>query len=115
MGAILFQCIWSGDLACNVAIDMLMAEEGDLSLRVHRPGWFQETNYRTTDQPFEMRSLIEFARAQREKMECAFVDFPKADDRVPRNRLWTRLPGRARYPWTDAEGQARCQDVQACF
>ena len=48
-------------------------------------------DYRTTDNVFIMQALIANARKAKKKLYCCFVDFKKAFDCVPRQRLWEVL------------------------
>ena len=48
-------------------------------------------NFSTLDHIFTLRSLIEQARADGRRLYCCFVDFRKAFDTVPRDRLLQRL------------------------
>ena len=48
-------------------------------------------DYRTTDNVFIMQALIANARKAKKKIYCCFVDFKKAFDCVPRQRLWEVL------------------------
>ena len=45
-------------------------------------------DYRTSDNIFIMQTLIANARRAKKKLYCCFVDFKKAFDSVPRQRLW---------------------------
>jgi hypothetical protein len=45
-------------------------------------------DYRTTDQLFILRTLIEQIKAQKKPLYCCFLDFNKAFDIVPREVLW---------------------------
>lgn len=47
--------------------------------------------YRTTENCFVLRALIERARANRAKLYCCAVDFEKAFDTVNREQLWAAL------------------------
>ncbi len=48
-------------------------------------------NHRTVDNIFIMQSLISNAKKSKKKLYCCFVDFKKAFDSVPRQRLWEIL------------------------
>ncbi len=50
-------------------------------------------DFRTTDNLFILRTLIEQARFQKKKLYTYFVDFKKAFDTVPRDLLWHVLKG----------------------
>jgi hypothetical protein len=50
-------------------------------------------DFRTTDNLFILRTLIEQARFQKKKLYTYFVDFKKAFDTVPRDLLWQVLEG----------------------
>ena len=47
--------------------------------------------FSTTDHIFILRCLIDQTKAHKRKLFCCFVDFRKAFDTVPRERLFTRL------------------------
>ena len=47
--------------------------------------------HRTTDQTFVLRTLIESARARKVPLFTCFVDFKKAYDTIPRDKLWEKL------------------------
>jgi hypothetical protein len=48
-------------------------------------------DFRTTDNLYILRTLIEQNTHKREKVYCCFVDFRKAFDIVPRDLLWQVL------------------------
>ena len=48
-------------------------------------------DFRTTDQIFIIRTLVQQARHAKRKLYCCFVDFKKAFDLVPRDCLWKVL------------------------
>ena len=48
-------------------------------------------DYRTTDQLFIIRTLLQQAAHAKRKLHCCFVDFKKAFDLVPRDALWNVL------------------------
>jgi hypothetical protein len=50
-------------------------------------------DYRTTNQLFILRTLIEQSKAKKKPFYCYFVDFKKAFDIVPREVLWQMLAG----------------------
>jgi len=50
--------------------------------------------FRTTDQLFVLRTLVEQSKANLKPLHCCFVDFKKAFDTVPRARLWEVLKER---------------------
>jgi hypothetical protein len=66
------------------------AEANDL--RVKGQAGFRK-DFRTTDNLFILRTLIEEARFQKKKLYTCFVDFKKAFDTVPRDLLWQVLEG----------------------
>jgi hypothetical protein len=45
-------------------------------------------DFRTTDNLYILRMLIEQSTHKRKKVYCCFMDFCKAFDIVPRNLLW---------------------------
>ena len=47
--------------------------------------------FSTTDHIFTLRCLIDQARTQKKRLYCCFVDFRKAFDTIPRERLFQRL------------------------
>lgn len=47
--------------------------------------------FSTIDHIFTLRCLIDQAKAQKKRLHCCFVDFRKAFDTVPRERLFQRL------------------------
>ena len=47
--------------------------------------------YSTIDHIFTLRCLIDQARVRKRRLHCCFVDFRKAFDTVPRERLFRRL------------------------
>ena len=51
-------------------------------------------DHRTTDNVFIMRTLIAAARKSHDKLYCCFIDFKKAFDSVPRQKLWEVLAAR---------------------
>jgi hypothetical protein len=50
-------------------------------------------NYRTTDQLFILRTLIEQSKAKKKPLYCSFVDFKKAFNIMSREVLWQVLDG----------------------
>jgi len=50
-------------------------------------------DYRTTNQLFILRTLIEQSKAKKKPFYCYFMDFKKAFDIVPREVLWQVLAG----------------------
>ena len=48
-------------------------------------------DHRTTDQTFVLRTLIESVRARKVPLFTCFVDFKKAYDTIPRDKLWEKL------------------------
>jgi hypothetical protein len=48
-------------------------------------------DFRCTDQQFILRTLIERAKFRSRRLYCCFVDFSKAFDTIPRDKLWERL------------------------
>jgi hypothetical protein len=50
-------------------------------------------DYRTTNQLFILRTLIEQSKAKKKPLYFCFVDFKKAFDIVPREALWQLLVG----------------------
>jgi hypothetical protein len=50
-------------------------------------------DYRTIDQLFILRTLIEHSKAKKKPLYCCFVDFKKAFDIVPCEVLWQVLAG----------------------
>jgi hypothetical protein len=50
-------------------------------------------DYRTTDQLFILRTLIEQSKAKKKALYFYFVDFKKAFDTVPHEVLWQVLAG----------------------
>jgi hypothetical protein len=48
-------------------------------------------DYRTSDQLFILRTLIEQSKAKKKPLYCCFVDFKKTFDTVPREVLWQVL------------------------
>ena len=51
-------------------------------------------DHRTTDNVLVLRVLTERHRAEQQPLFCAFVDFRKAYDTVPRDLLWAKLKAR---------------------
>jgi hypothetical protein len=45
-------------------------------------------DFRTTDNLYILRTLIEQSTHKRKKVYCCFVDFRKAFDTMPRDLLW---------------------------
>ena len=64
------------------------AEQSEL--RAHGQAGFRK-DHRTSDNIFILQSLIKHAKKSRKKLYCCFVDFKKAFDSVPRQRLWEVL------------------------
>jgi hypothetical protein len=57
-------------------------------------------DYRTTNQLFILRTLIEYNKAKNKPLYCCFVDFKKAFDIVPHEVMWqasTRLRVEGRF------------------
>jgi hypothetical protein len=54
--------------------------------------WFRK-DYRTTDQLFILRTLMEQSKAKKKPLYCCFLDFKKAFDTVLREVLWHVLAG----------------------
>jgi hypothetical protein len=50
-------------------------------------------DYRTTDQLFILRTLIEHNKEKKNPLYCYFVDFKKAFDIMSREMLWHMLAG----------------------
>ncbi len=50
-------------------------------------------DYRTTDQLFILRTLIEYSKAKKKPLYCCFMDLKKAFDIMPRETLWQVLAG----------------------
>ena len=48
-------------------------------------------DHRTSDNVFIMSTMVANAKKQRRKLYCCFVDFKKAFDSVPRQKLWSVL------------------------
>jgi hypothetical protein len=48
-------------------------------------------DFRTTDNLYILRALIEQSIHKRKKVYCCFVDFRKAFDTMPHDRLWQVL------------------------
>ncbi len=51
-------------------------------------------DFRTTDQLFIIRTLLQQAAHEKRRLYCCFVDFKKAFDLVPRDILWNVLKRR---------------------
>ena len=66
----------------------IWAEDHDL--RADGQAGFRK-DYRTTDNVFIMQAVIANAHKAKKKLYCCFVDFKKAFDSVPRQRLWEVL------------------------
>jgi hypothetical protein len=61
-------------------------------LRAKGLAWFRK-DYRTTDQLFILRTLIEQSKAKKKPFYCCFVDFKKAFNTMPCEVLWQVLAG----------------------
>ena len=61
-----------------------------LSLRAPEQAGFTQA-FSTIDHIFTLRYLIDQTKARKKKLYCCFVDFSKAFDTVPRERLFERL------------------------
>ena len=61
-----------------------------LSLRAPEQAGFRRA-FSTIDHIFTLRCLIDQTKARKKKLYCCFVDFRKAFDTVPRERLFDRL------------------------
>lgn len=48
-------------------------------------------DFRTADHAFTLRTIIEVQRFAKQGLYCCFVDFKKAYDCIPRDKLWTKL------------------------
>ena len=69
---------------------MLMGWTERWDLRARGQAGFRK-DHRTTDQTFVLRTLIESARARKVPLFTCFVDFKKAYDTIPRDKLWEKL------------------------
>ena len=49
--------------------------------------------HRTVDHMYTLRALITQAKRSKSKLFCCFVDFKKAFDSIPRERMWQVLAG----------------------
>ena len=61
-----------------------------LSLQAHEQASFRRA-FSTIYHIFIIRCLIDQTKARKKKLYCCFVDFQKAYDAVPRERLFDRL------------------------
>ena len=61
-----------------------------LSLRAPEQAGFRRA-FSTIDHIFTLRCLIDHVKVRKKKLYCCFVDFCKAFDAVPRERLFDRL------------------------
>jgi hypothetical protein len=55
--------------------------------------------FRTSDHAFTLRTIIEIHRAADKGLYCCFVDFKKAYDCIPRDKLWEKLKTRGLTGW----------------
>ncbi|MCO5584762.1 hypothetical protein L7F22_038694 [Adiantum nelumboides] len=69
------------------ALSTLAEGEG---LRAAEQAGFRRA-FSTTDHIFTLRCLIDQARVKKRRLHCCFVDFRKAFDTVPRERIFRRL------------------------
>ena len=83
----------------GIAVGSLLAKLYASMLNVKLMGWTERWNlrargqagfrkdHRTTDQTFVLRTLIESARSRKVPLYSCFVDFKKAYDTIPRDKL----------------------------
>jgi hypothetical protein len=87
----------------GIAVGSLLAKLYASLLNIRLTSW-TETNllrargqagfrkgYRTADQVFVLRTLIEAARLHKDPLFACYVDFKKAYDTVPRSLLWQKM------------------------
>ena len=60
------------------------------NVRAEGQAGFQK-DHRTSNNVFIMSTMVADARKQRRKLYCCFVDFKKAFDSVPHQKLWSVL------------------------
>jgi hypothetical protein len=110
----------------GIAVGSLLAKLYASMLNRRLMGWAEQhgvrargqagfrRDYRTTDQVFVLRTLIEQARATRAPLYVCFVDFQKAYDSVPRDLLWGKLQRVGVTPAFVRAVQALYADVPMC-
>jgi exonuclease III len=59
-------------------------------LRANSQAGFRK-DHRTSDQLFIHRTIIETSAFEKKSLFCAYIDYSKAFDTIPRNLLWERL------------------------
>ena len=71
-------------------------------------------DFRTTDQLFIIRTLLQQAKHSKRKLYCCFVDFKKAFDLVPRDSLWEVLKKRGMSGRVLSSLQSMYEQDKAC-
>ena len=79
-----------GKLYATILDQRLSTWAEDVGVRAQGQAGFRRA-FRTTDNMFLLRSLVDQARGKGEKLYACFVDFKKAFDTVPRAQLWEHL------------------------
>ena len=90
----------------GITVVVILAKLYAMVLEARATAWAEHTkcrakgqagfrkDFRTTDQIFIIRTLVQQARHAKRKLYCCFVDFKKAFDLVPRDCLWKVLKQR---------------------
>ena len=71
-------------------------------------------DFRTTDQLFIIRTILQQAKHSKRKLYCCFVDFRKAFDLVPRESLWQVLERRGMSGRVLSSLQSMYKQDKAC-
>ena len=71
-------------------------------------------DFRTTDQLFIIRTILQQAKHSKRKLYCCFVDFKKAFDLVPRESLWQVLERRGMLGRVLSSLQSMYKQDEAC-
>ncbi len=79
-----------GKLYATILDQRLSSWAENAGIRAKGQAGFRKA-YRTTDNMFILRCLMDKARSKSEKLYACFVDFKKAFDTVPRAQLWEHL------------------------
>jgi hypothetical protein len=85
----------------------------DKNLRASCQAGFQK-DHRTGDQLFIHRTIVETSIYEKKPLYCAYIDYSKAFDTIPRNLLWERLAEIGIHGHMLRAIKAMYQEVRAC-
>jgi hypothetical protein len=85
----------------------------DKNLRVSCQAGFRK-DHRTSDQLFIHRTIVETSIFDRKPLFCAYIDYSKAFDTIPRNLLWKRLAEIGIHGHMLRAIKAMYQEVRTC-